>query len=398
MKHSLKKQKGSFNLSKFKVIFILIVICCLILAGYIPTFNSILVNNKESLKKDKEIIEEIKETSSYDDVWAIASFYWKPRYPDPGEEITFYSTSHANNGVIGSKSWRFHDGKTAYGYSVTKTYEKKGSYQVTLSVSAHGIKGGFDRDSTTKYVLVGGDPFPKIKCIPEYPSPGEEVKLDGSESTDPDGKIISYKWSYHDVKTPNKVIALGTDMIVYHTWSKQGTYIVSLFTKDDKGNNNTIDLTIDVSILKLIYTDPFARGINFKISNYGNVTAKNVKWDVEIFKESLLRVRSKLLYKKSSDNLALPSLDSQDIILKDFRRRICKIKLVISVDADNAVKISKTYYGRIIGKFIYLKEEKTRSPTGNLFKLMIPMGISFMIFSYMMFMLRYFTFGWFFFK
>jgi plastocyanin len=397
VQESFHKHKRAVGSSKIKIIVIIIVICCLVFGGLTPTFNSILINNDEDLtKNNKENDEEIKKSSMDDDVWAIASLYWKPRYPDPGEEVTFHSTSHAMHGFTGIPSWRFHDGKTAQGSSATKTYEKKGSYKVTISVSAHGFGGGSDWDSATYYVPVGADPFPKIKCIPKDPSPGEKVKLDGSDSSDPDGSIISYNWSYYNVNSPGNVTNLGSEVVVYHTWSKQGTYIVSLFTEDDKGNNNTLELTIVVSILKLFYHDTLSRKITFKIGNYGNVTANNVKWDVEIFRESTLSFRSKSLYKKSSTILHLIPHASLEINLKDFRRRLCKIKLVISADADNAVKISKTFYGRIIGKFIYLKEEKSRVSLINIYKLMIPLAISFSIISYMLFMLRFFTFGWFF--
>jgi len=395
---SIKKHKRAVGSSKLKIIVILIVICCLVFGGLTPTFNSILINNFEDLTEDnKENDEKFKETSmDDDDVWAIASFYWRPQYPDPGEEVTFHSTCHAHNGFTGIPTWNFHDGETVHGSTATKTYEKKGNYKVTISVSASSIHGS-DRDTATYNVPVGADPFPKIKCIPENPSPGEQVKLDGSDSSDPDGKIISYNWSYYNVKSPENVTSLGSELVVYHTWSKQGTYIVSLFTEDDKGNNNTLELTIAVSILKLIFTDNFAREISFKIGNYGNVTAKNVRWNVEIIREGLLKSRTKSLYKKSSTILHLIPHASKEINLKDIRRRLCKIKLVISADADNAVKISKTFYGQIIGKFVFLKEERSRVSLINIYKLMIPLAICFSIFSYMLFMLRFFTFGWFFF-
>ena len=378
MEDSSKKHKRPLSSSKFKIIFILIVISFLVLAGLTPTFNSILINDDEAFTKDnKGNDEEIKGTSmDDDDVWAIASFYWTPIYPDPGEEVTFHSTSYAHNGVTSTPTWKFHDGETVRGTKTTKTYENKGSYKVTLSVHASSFHGS-DSDITTHYVPIGADPFPKIKCIPENPSPGEKVKLDGSDSSDPDGRIISYKWSYYNTKSPENVTNLGSDVTVYHTWSKQGTYIVSLFTEDDKGNNNTLELTIVVSILKLIFTDTSAREISFRIGNYGDVTAKNIKWNVEIFKEGLIKSRSKSLYKKSGNFLFLTPQASQVIDLKDIRRRLCRIKLVVSAEADNAVKVSKTFYGRIIGKFIFLKEEKIETSSIDIFRFIILFGWGF---------------------
>ena len=392
MEDSLKKHKRILGLSKFKIILILIIICCLILGGLAPTINSILVNNNNEVSKkdsNKKNNEEYKETSSYNNVWATASFYWRPQYPDPGEKITFNSTSYAYNGYISSERWEFDDGHKDYGHKTSHTFEKKGSYKVTLRVTAYGYQGGYYWDSRTYYVIVGGDPFPKIKCTPENPSPGEQVILDGYESSDPDGKIISYKWSFYDVKNPENVIDLGSDIVIYYTWSKQGTYVVLLYIEDDKGNNNTLELTIDVSILKLIDFDTLSRGINFKISNFGNITANNIRWDVEIFRDSLLGIRSRSLYQKSNTISTLNPDDSQTINLKDIRRRLCKIKLVVTAEADNAVKISKTFYGRIIGKFIYLTEEEIRTPLIDVFKFIILFGIGLTFLVYILSILSF---------
>lgn len=396
MEGSLDKHKRMFNLSKFKVIFILIIVCCLVLAGFAPTFNSILLNNKSKLlnkDNDKGNDEQYKETSSSDDVWAHASFYWTPQYPDPGEEIIFFSSSHASNGYITSKRWEFDEGHREIGHKASHTYEKKGRYKVTLRVTAHGHHGGIDWDSTTKYVVVGADPFPRIKCSPKFPSPGEQVKLDGSGSNDPDGSIVCYNWSFYDIKNPKEVIDLGSDNVVYHTWSRQGTYIVSLFTEDDKGNNNTLELTIDVSILKLSDFDTLSRELSFKISNSGDITAKNVRLNVEIFKVGLLGAKSKSLYQKSNTIPAITPYKSQTINLKDIRRKLSRIKVVITAEADNAVKITRTFYGRIIGKFIYLKEEEMRNPLNDLSKLMMFFVLGFIISTNILMMLMFFPFN-----
>jgi hypothetical protein len=396
VKGSVKKQKKIFNLSIFKVVFILIVVSCLVLAGFTPTFNSIFINNKSgflNIKNEKGNEDEYKKTSSSDDVWAHASFYWEPQYPDPKEEITFYSSSYASNGHISSTSWEFDDGHRENGLKTTYYYEKKGRYKVTLRVTAHG-SGGFDSGSITKYVAVGADPFPRIKYTPAYPSPGDRVKLDGSDSKDPDGSIVSYRWSYYDIKHPEKVIDLASDIVVYYSWSQQGIYIVSLFTEDNKGNNNTLDLSITVSILKLSDFDTLSRDISFKIINSGNITAKNVKWNVEIFKVKLLGTKTKSLYQKGNTISALTPHSSKTIDLKDIRRKICRIKVVITAEADNALKITKTFYGRIIGKFVYLTEEEMGNPLNVISKLMMFFTISFIISVYIFMILTFFPF-WF---
>jgi hypothetical protein len=388
VKDSIKKQERLLGLSKVKIILILIIICCLILGGLSPTINSILIyNNKETLKVDydKKNNEEYKETNYDNDVWATASFYWRPQYPDPSEIITFYSNSYAINGFITSEKWAFSDGYNAYGRMVTHSFEKKDSYKVTLSVTASGYNLDYDWSHRTSYIEVGGDPFPKIKCIPEYPSPGEEVKLDGSGSYDPDGKIIYYKWSYYEVSNPENVFDLGSDIVIYYKWEKQGTYTVLLYTEDDKGNNNTLERIIDVSILKLIDFDAFSKGLNFKISNSGNITANNIKWDVKIYRYTILGTSYKSLYQKSNKISTLNPGDSQTIELKNIQRKLCKIKIVVTAEAENAVKISKTYYGRIVGKFIYITENDFGTPLVDAFKFLMFAGAILTILSFIIF-------------
>jgi PKD repeat protein len=388
MEDYLKKSKWKLSLSKAKIPLVLIIICCLILGGLSPKINSILINNNDETFKDdynkKNNNEEYKQTGIDNQVIAFASFYWKPQYPDPGEKITFYSNSHAISGIITSERWEIDDGHAANGRQVTHTFEKKGSYRVTLSVTAVGVPSGIDWDSKTSYVKVGADPFPKIKCTPEIPSPGEVAKLDGSESSDPDGEIISYNWSYYDVKNPENVIDLGSEVVIYHKWEEQGTYVVMLFTEDDKGNNNTLEKIIDVSILKLIGFDTFSRGISFIISNSGDITANNVKWNVEIYRYTILGIRSKPFYQKSNTIPTLNPDDFQIIKLKNIRRKLCKIKLVVTAEAENAVKISKSFYGRIIGKFVYLTEEDFVKPFSNPSRFIVFAGLG-LTFFYVIF-------------
>lgn len=387
MRDSLKKPRWMFNLSKSKKIVILIVTCCLILGGISPTINSILIkNNNETVKDDynKKNDEDYKKTGYDDDVIAFASFHWSPKYPDPGEKITFYSDSHAYNGYIISETWEFDDGHTDHGHTTSRTYQKKGSYRVTLRVKAYGIYGGIDWDSRTSNVKVGADPFPKIICTPENPSPGEKVTLDASKSDDPDGKITSYKWSYYNVEDPGNVTELGSDKVIFYIWEKQGVYNVLLFIEDDKGNNNTIEKAIHVSILKIDGFATFSRGISFQISNHGNFTANNIKWNLKIDKYRLLGLIPRHLYQKSGTIETLDSDKSKEIEIKKLRRAFCKIKLVLTAEADNAVEISKSFYGLVFGKFIYLSEKDIINP----YRVIIFAGLGIALICFIIFMLK----------
>ena len=364
MKGNQKKPRWMSYFSGAKIFLIFSITFSLILAALAPTINSNFIkNNDETYQEDnnKEHEGEYKKTSYEDDTYAYASFNWEPKYPDPGETITFTSSSWASNGYIVSEKWHFEDGYTASGKVVTFTYNFKGTFTVTLQVRAHG-SGGSDYDTQTHHVEVGADPFPRISITPETATPGEEVVLDASQSSDPDGQIISYNWSYYDFENPKNVTYLGSDKVIYHKWEKQGIYNVVLNVLDDKGNNNTFEKTIAVSILKISDFDSFSRGLKFEISNQGNISADNVKWTVEIFRFSRLGIRSRTLYQKSDSLSSLSPSYSHKIKLKNIRRKFCKIELKITAEGDNAIKVSKSLSGLIFSKFIYLSEDDFINP------------------------------------
>lgn len=358
------KQRHLPFLSNSKKIVILSVTCCLILGGTSPVINSFFIkNNNGSIDEEGSKVNSEYKTTNYDDyVIAYASFRWNPRYPDPGESVTFYSTSHASNGFISSERWEFYNGYKDYGHRTSHTFEKKGKYRVTLQVRAYGFQSGFDWDSRTIYVKVGADPFPKFRCTPENPSLGEKVIMDASKSNDPDGEIISYKWSYYNSEDPENIVDLGSDEIVYHKWDKQGIYIVSLIIQDDKGNINTIEKEIHVSILKLGSFPSSSRGLSFEISNYGDINANNLEWSVEVNKYSLLGIKSKQLYQKSGTITTLNSDKSKRIEINDIRGRFCKVKIKVTAKAENAVEVCKSFYSLIFGKRIFLREGNFINP------------------------------------
>ena len=156
---------------KIKIITYLI-ISCFLFAGLSPAASCLSDNASE-----KEPTTETNTDDDYDEnVYAYASFKWSPEYPDPGEEVTFYSTSSVRNGYIHSERWTFHDGSIVIGSNAKYTYEEKGAYKIRLEVRASGYHGT-DSDSSTKYIKIGASPFPIFTVEPNNPSPGEQVTL-----------------------------------------------------------------------------------------------------------------------------------------------------------------------------------------------------------------------------
>jgi hypothetical protein len=331
-----------------------------------PTISGFLIkDNKKTSTDDHKENPDIKKTDYYDEqVIAAASFHWSPRYPDPGEKITFYSTSCAYYGYISGESWDFKDGHTKHGNTVTHTFEEKGRYQVTLSVNAYGIypSYGWDWDYCAHYVGVGADPFPEISYTPKNPAPGENITLDASKSRDPDGEIVSYNWSFY-IDNPNNATKIGSDKTIEYNWDEQGIYKVVLSIEDDKGNTNKIEEIIPVSILKIEEIKAGSRElINLKVSNQGEYAAENVTWSLEIDRCPLLGSPLWHMHQENGTINALNPDNSKNITIKNLRRVFCKIRLVLTAEADNAVPISKSSYGIILGKHIYLAKTDFLNP------------------------------------
>ncbi len=69
----------------------------------------------------------------------------------------------------------------------------------------------------------------------------DPVQFDGSGSTDSDGNIVSYAWSFGDGST-------GTGVSPTHAYTATGVYDVSLTVTDDDGLQSTDNTTATIGI------------------------------------------------------------------------------------------------------------------------------------------------------
>lgn len=68
---------------------------------------------------------------------------------------------------------------------------------------------------------------------------GQEVRFDGSGSTDPDGTVASFAWTFGDG-------AAGTGATVTHAFAQPGAYHVKLTVADDEGATGADELVVEV--------------------------------------------------------------------------------------------------------------------------------------------------------
>ncbi len=173
-----------------------------------------------------------------------ASFGSLPSNPEKGEEITFDATdSYDPDKSIEEYRWDWDDDgnyeESSSDPIVTHSYSTGGTHTTNLEVE--------DEDDyvneTSRAIHVNADPVPEFSVIPEEPHVEKEASFDASRSSDPDGTIKSYEWSFGDGST-------GEGEKVTHTYENDGTFTVKLTATDDDGGSASTTREIAVSYEK----------------------------------------------------------------------------------------------------------------------------------------------------
>src|SRR5438552_3403192 len=151
-------------------------------------------------------------------------------------EITFDgSASFDLDGTLASHAWSFGDGTVASGAVVRHAYPTPGTYTATLTVTDDG-----GLSASASAVVTAVNRPPRADCGPAQETPvGASVLLDGSRSTDPDGSINSYVWTFGDG-------ASATGAAVTHVYAAPGAYTPTLTVSDDLGATGTASSRVDV--------------------------------------------------------------------------------------------------------------------------------------------------------
>lgn len=144
--------------------------------------------------------------------------------------------SYDSDGNIITYDWDFGDGTTGTGSPVSHTYSAAGAYTASLVVTDNtGLQGA----TTVDVNVLAANVLP-VAAISADPVSGYApltVSFDGSGSTDSDGTIASYAWSFGDGAT-------ATGAAVQHTFTSIGSFIVKLTVTDNRGGTGTTTTTI----------------------------------------------------------------------------------------------------------------------------------------------------------
>jgi PKD repeat protein len=164
-----------------------------------------------------------------------------------GATVTFDgSGSSDSDGTIANYTWTFtYDGvaEELYDESPTFDFDIVGTYTVTLNVTDDD--GATDTDTMTVTVQAAvptNEPPVADAGDDQTVTVGKEVTFVGSGSTDSDGTIANYTWTFTYDGTPVTLYGVSPKF----TFEVAGTYTVTLTVTDDDGDTDTDTVKVTV--------------------------------------------------------------------------------------------------------------------------------------------------------
>lgn len=134
---------------------------------------------------------------------------------------------------IKSYTWSFGDGTTATGSTASHTFTSAGTYETTLTVTdTNGLTSATNTPVIVTTSVANVAPKASICATTTSGTFPLTVSFDGSCSTDSDGTIASYVWSFGDGSA-------GSGKSVSHTFTTAAEFIVTLQVTDDQGATGT---------------------------------------------------------------------------------------------------------------------------------------------------------------
>ncbi len=155
--------------------------------------------------------------------------------PYTGSTGSFVSFSSAgstdSDGTIASYLWTFGDGTTSTAANPTHIYASGGTKTITLTVTDND--GATSAPDTTTAVI-------NVTPVADAGGPysgtaGVTVNVTGAASTDSDGSISTYAWSWGDGTTS----PASTFAPAIHTYTTGGAYTITLTVTDDDGTTDS---------------------------------------------------------------------------------------------------------------------------------------------------------------
>ena len=155
--------------------------------------------------------------------------------------VTFSGSGSSDpDGTIVSYQWNFGDGASGSGATVSHTYTSAGPFTAVLAVTDND--GATDTASVVISVNEAANQAPTahVSANPISGTAQLNVTFSGSGSSDPDGTISNYSWSFGDGSGAN-------GMVVDHTYTSAGQYTAVLTVTDNDGAADSASVAITVA-------------------------------------------------------------------------------------------------------------------------------------------------------
>ncbi len=196
--------------------------------------------------------------------------------PNNSLSLNGSGSSDSDGNIIGF-SWRKFSGPTATIISpaaaqTNVNFTTAGTYQFELTVTDNN--GGTHKDSVV--IVVNPDPNvpPSAQAGPDktIQLPVNRVLLDGRSSSDANGTITLYQWSYVNGPSGSQLLTATNDSSSV-TFTNPGTYVFRLTVTDNGGLTGTDD--VQVIVLAAPVT---TKSIKVNVIN-GGITYSNSQWN-----------------------------------------------------------------------------------------------------------------------
>jgi PKD repeat protein len=180
-------------------------------------------------------------------------FTYSPEFPTDLEDVIFTDMSIDPDGYIVSWYWNFGDGNTSSDQNPIHQYADDGIYTITLNVTDDD---GATNETIGQVTIKNVPPTADFNYVPLLSSINEIIQFTDT-STDLDGTIVSWYWTFGDgntsiLKNPQ------------HSFSSCETYVVTLNVTDDDGDTDEASLQIITKIVFEIETNPGINEIDLK--------------------------------------------------------------------------------------------------------------------------------------
>lgn len=178
-----------------------------------------------------------------------ASFMTQPQPAIVGDTVEFNASKSSDpDGDIVAYYWDFNGDEqyevTTTQPTVTHTYSENGTYRPILRVEDGDGASGFDSREVEVVEPQNESPTASFTYRPQPGITGQDIEFNASQSTDPDGDIVEYRWSFDG---DSQLDAITTEPTVNRSYTESGFKNVILQVVDEQNATGFTSRDVEVA-------------------------------------------------------------------------------------------------------------------------------------------------------